>query len=317
MCAMRFPFGKRRDDAPDDSSPEPSRPSPDEVTDEDLVREIADRYLPDDVRERWLRLLRPAIRLVPVTGTQQQVGRLGGLPTLPDDVPWPSWEGHGPLSYIGELDCDQLATFGLELPAPSSGRLLFFYFDGSYDDHETTVGTWDAATLQGARAVHLPADVTAPPREAPDGITVYPEARMAGRTIMTAPGWDHPDLRDAFMEPGQDHRSFMEHPVAGDDFTEALDERHTGPRHQVGGYATPVQGPVEDEVAHAALHNEVAWTDPRLRAEAERWELLFQVDSDDDLDMMWGDVGTLYWLARTGDPANDDPTAISFTWQCC
>lgn len=37
----------------------------------------------------------------------------------------------------------------------------------------------------------------------------------------------------------------------------------------------------------------------------------------DDLDMMWGDVGTLYWLARTGDPANDDPTAISFTWQCC
>ncbi|GIL34228.1 DUF1963 domain-containing protein [Phycicoccus sp. DTK01] len=51
--------------------------------------------------------------------------------------------------------------------------------------------------------------------------------------------------------------------------------------------------------------------------EAERWELLIQVDSDDDLDMMWGDVGTLYWLSRTGDAANDDPTAISFTWQCC
>ncbi len=156
MCAMRFPFGKRRDDARDDSSPEPSRPSPDEVTDEDLVREIADRYLPDDVRERWLHLLRPAIRLVPVTGAQQQVGRLGGLPTLRTTCRGRRGRGHGPLSYIGELDCDRLATFGLELPAPSSGRLLFFYFDGSYDDHETTVGTWDAATLQGARAVHLP-----------------------------------------------------------------------------------------------------------------------------------------------------------------
>ncbi|MBT9254707.1 DUF1963 domain-containing protein [Phycicoccus sp. MAQZ13P-2] len=51
--------------------------------------------------------------------------------------------------------------------------------------------------------------------------------------------------------------------------------------------------------------------------EADRWDLFFRVDSDDDLDMMWGDVGTLYWLARTGDPASDDPTAISFTWQCC
>jgi uncharacterized protein YwqG len=108
----------------------------------------------------------------------------------------------------------------------------------------------------------------------------------------------------------------MDHPVNADDFLEALHERHTGPVHQVGGYAEPVQGPVEHEVADAALNNMVPYGDPRLDAEARRWELLLQVDSDDDLDMMWGDVGTLYWMARPEDLANNDLANISFTWQC-
>ena len=64
---------------------------------------------------------------------------------------------------------------------------------------------------------------------------------------MTAPGWEDRDLRDAFIDPGQDPRSFRNHPVTPGDFNELPYERHTGPRHQVGGYAQPVQGPVEYE----------------------------------------------------------------------
>jgi uncharacterized protein YwqG len=43
--------------------------------------------------------------------------------------------------------------------------------------------------------------------------------------------------------------------------------------------------------------------------------LVFQVDSDNDI--MWGDAGTPYWLARPEDLARGDLTNIRFVMQCC
>jgi len=317
---MRWPFRSRRAATPTQPSSgmpavEPARHDS-AVSDAEVVQRLAAEHLPEGVRDEWLALLWPAVRLVPAADGEHCVARLGGLPDLPADIAWPSWPGHGPLSFIGNLDCGRLAPFNLDLPIPSSGRLLFFYFDGSYDNFATTVGTWDVATLQGAHVIHVGEGLPSSPRPAPGGVRVYPEQRYVGRTIMTAPGWEHPDLGDAFKSPGQDHRSFMEHPVNADAFLEALHERHSGQAHQVGGYADPVQGPVEHEVALAALNNEVPYGDPRLDEEARRWELLLQVDTDDDLGMLWGDCGALYWMARPTDLAAGNFNEISFTWQC-
>lgn len=268
--------------------------------------------------ETWLSLLRPAVQLVPSSGGTENVARLGGLPLLPDDVDWPEWPDHGPLSYIGEVRCDRLAEFSLDIDVPVRGRLLFFYFDGSFDNYASTVGTWDASTLQGTRALHISEEAACSPRSAPVGIKVYSARDFAGREIVTAPGWEHPDLEAAFRRPGQDRRSFMDHPVNADAFADALHERHVGPLHQIGGYADPVQGPVEFEVAQAAVTSALPNDDPRLSEEARRWELLFQVDTDDELGMEWGDGGVLYWMLRT-DQGPDDGTKlgeVSFTWQC-
>ncbi|MBC7631104.1 YwqG family protein [Aeromicrobium sp.] len=265
-----------------------------------------------------MELLRPAIQLVPGSPGTSAVARLGGLPYLPESEDWPTWPGHGPLSYVGEIACELVAAnFPLDVDLPSSGRLLFFYFDGSYDNFATTVGTWDASTLMGARALHVSDDDLASQRSTPLGVTTYIERHFDGRPIMTAPGWEHDDLRAAFKAPGQDHRSFMDHPVNADDFVEALHERHTGTLHQIGGYAEPVQGPVEHEVALAALDNQVPHGDPRLDEEARHWELVLQVDSDDDLGMMWGDEGVLYWMTRVDQsPSGFLAERMSFTWQC-
>lgn len=291
---------------------EPRPPS-----DAEVVRRLAAEHLPESDLEQWLALLRPAVQLVPLSDDGVPVARFGGPPSLPEGADWPEWPGHGPLSYIGELRCDRLAAFPLDVRVPSDGRLLFFYFDGSYDDGAATVGTWDASTLQGARVVHVTDGTPSAPRPAPEGIAVYPEREYGGRAIVTHPGLEHPDLEAAFRPPGQDEDWFDDHPVNADDFTEALHERHTAPLHQVGGYADPVQGPVEHEVALAALDNEVPHGDPRLDEEARRWELLLQVDTDDDLGMEWGDAGVLYWMTRADDHGDDVPLGdVSFTWQC-
>src|SRR5690348_18497884 len=45
----------------------------------------------------------------------------------------------------------------------------------------------------------------------------------------------------AFRAPGEDLRSFLNHPVNEEAFLQALTDRRHGPCHQVGGYAAPVR----------------------------------------------------------------------------
>lgn len=282
------------------------------------MHRLASLHLDEDTAQRWLSLLRPAVRLVPATPGGRPVARLGGDPVVPEGFEWPVWEGHGPLSYIGEVDLDALAATGLPLDIrlPATGRLLMFYFDGSYDDFNGIVGTWDTESLRGQRLLHLPSADGCEPMSAPPDVLSFTERRLDAQPTVTFPNWEHPALREVFMQPGEDHRSFMQHPVNANDFVESLYEMggRGGPLHQVGGWAWPDQGPVENEVAGAALDLGNDWKDPRRQVEARRWTLLVQVDSDGD--MMWGDVGKLYWLARHDDLDRGDLSQVSFTWQC-
>ena len=286
------------------------------IADRDLAGEIAGGHLPADIAARWLRLLRPAAALR-YTGPGARVAAvLGGEPGLPDWAEWPVWENHGPLSFIAAIDCAALAAVPLDITLPHAGTLLFFYFDGQYDSHQTTVGFWEPATLAGARVLHAGPGEAASPRAFPAGINPYPRVELSAEPVVSFPQFEHPDLHAVFKEPGADLRAFLNHPVNNDAFLEALSERHAGPCHQVGGYAAPVQGPVEYEVAIAALGGGIRGDDPHVRAEQARWTLLAQIDSDDRAGMMWGDCGSLYWLSRREDMTNSHLAPTSFTWQC-
>lgn len=300
--------------------PEPVTVMPrlDGEDDSAYLHRLAGLYLEEDVARRWLALLRPAVRLTEAPAGLQTVARLGGDPVVPPGFAWPVWEGHGPLSFVGEVDLDALAASGLalDITLPTSGRLLLFYFDGSYDDFEGIVGTWDTASLRGQRLLHLSAvDSSCRPMSAPERVPAFRERHFGARATLTAPNWEHPALHEEFMELGQDDRSFMDHPVNQAIFVESIYSMGNGePLHQIGGWSFPDQGPVENEVAGAALDLGDDWQDPRRAEEARRWTLLVQIDSD--ADMMWGDVGKLYWLARHEDLDRGDLSEVSFTWQC-
>jgi uncharacterized protein DUF1963 len=286
------------------------------TADRELVAEIAGRYLPDDVAARWLRLLRPAAALRHAGSGAWVAAVLGGEPDMPDWAEWPVWEGHGPLSFIAAIDCATLAAVPLDITLPSAGTLLFFYFDGQFDNCQTTVGFWEPSTLAGARVLHLGPGEATSPRACPARLTPYQQVELTAEPVVTFPQFEHPDLQAAFKEPGADLRSFLQHPVNGDAFVQALSERHPGPCHQVGGYATPVQGPVEYEAAAGALGDGSHLDDPRVLAEQARWTLLAQIDTDDRAGMMWGDCGALYWLSRREEMTAGHLSPTSFTWQC-
>ena len=283
--------------------------------DRERVGEIASRYLPDDAAARWLRLLRPAAALRHAGPGARVAAVLGGEPGLPDSAGWPLWEDHGPLSFIAAVDCEALAAVPLDIELPRAGTLLFFYFDGQYDNGETTVGYWEPSTLAGARVLHIGPGEATSPRTCPAELTPYPRVELTAEPVVTFPQLEHPDLQAAFKDPREDLRSFLKHPVNGDAFLHALSERHPGPCHQVGGYAAPVQGPVEYETAAAALGG-IRGEDPRLPAEQARWTLVTQIDTDDRAGMMWGDCGVLYWLFRRDEMTASRLAPTSFTWQC-
>jgi len=262
---------------------------------------VAREHLPEDVATTWINLLRPAAQLYPAASGDTVVGQLGGEPNLPDGAEWPWWEDYGPLAFVAAVDCAHLPPLDIELP--TEGTLLFFYWDGQVDDGDTVVGTWEPETQEGARVIYVPPGTPTTVATTPEDLEPYPVVRLAARLAATEPGYDHPVRRAAFHDP-DDPDAF--HPTSDDDFVAALNKVR-GFRHQIGGHATLIQGPVEFEVAELAEDPDV---DP------EQWLLLAQIQSDGDAAMMWGDLGTLYWLIRAEDLAARDFDAAAFTWQC-
>jgi hypothetical protein len=93
-------------------------------------------------------------------------------------------------------------------------------------------------------------------------------------------------------------------------------------RHQVGGHARYIQHPVEEEVVQAIGG---CWVRGRsfdlkrweaVKDQVADWRVVLQIDSDDDLGLMWGDVGTIYWAARRADIARGEWSGAMFNFQC-
>ncbi|MBC6469687.1 DUF1963 domain-containing protein [Actinomadura alba] len=282
---------------------------------------LARRHLPPAVAERWIALMRPAVRLRTRQEGQKLVGQLGGLPALPDGLPWPEWEGEGSLGFVALIDCGRLPLDRLDIALPDSGTLLFFYFDpeDGYFDPEyppRAVEGRNPETLAGARVIHIPAGVPTTERAAPADIDPYDHVPLTAELISTGPDWEHPALRAAVRALSDDDRAFMNGHGNSDPFRMALSKPPQLPQHRIGGYAYPVQGAVELDVAATQLGGGTPVDDTAWEKEARRWTLLAQIDTDDEAGMMWGDVGSLYWLIKPEDLAAGRFDAASFTWQC-
>lgn len=237
----------------------------------EYVREL----LPEELAEPFIALARPAVRLSQAEEGETVVGRLGGLPRLPEGVPWPS-PGED-MQFLAELDCAALAGYESGLDLPAEGSLLFF-------------AHWECTS---AHVILLPPGVErVPDREVPvsGDAWVYPEVPLAGETVATWPTRGHDEL----VGLGDD----FWHRIVGDgevfetllhDFAEA--DRALA--HQIGGYSDALHSPIEAEGARAAG---LTWKDPGFAAEAAQWVNLLQLDEDNE--MIFGDGAILTFGIR-------------------
>jgi uncharacterized protein YwqG len=321
---------RRSDDSPGEASCEPITGFADDAPvpaadgsmcgmhiSESPLADAGRRYFSAQDAETWTGLLRPAFQLRSVDSGGSVAAYLGGDPLLPKQVEWPVWAGHGPLSFVGAVDCGEVPRGELDIPLPESGQLLFFYFDGLGDN--AVASTDPESVVDGTRVLYVPADAEIAPRTAPEGVEPFPRLLLGGEVIATAPDNENTALIAAFGDP-DDPAEYCDYPTADPDgtgFWEAMAayRRDHVPHHQIGGYALPVQGAVEREGAQVAYPGEDEAAVAARKQLAEQLVLLAQIDSDPRSAMNWGDAGRLYWMITRDDLAAGRFEKAAFTWQ--
>jgi uncharacterized protein YwqG len=213
------------------------------------------------------------------------------------------------LSFLACIDCSELPDSSEIDWLPRSGFLLFFY------DLKSQPWGFDPADRGGAATVYLSAaDVSdvqtaALPPVPLRGDEVIKKAYVTFTLTKVAPSLENPAVEALHLNDDE-----------SDVYAELRESSYgKNPHHQIGGYADPIQNENMGEECQLVTHGiylggSSTQPDPRidtLRDGAANWSLLFQMDSDNELDIMWGDAGMLYFWIRREDARKLD---FSKTW---
>lgn len=257
------------------------------------------------------------------------LSHFGGNPSLPENLTWPEHDGRK-LDFLARISLAEVQKNLSVDWLPQTGALLFFYDMenqpwGFYPEHRGGFAVLFAPDR--------PEPVSPNPAKQVDPATAVPYANIELRPITVLPPYGHDLIAPLDLDDDEI-----------DLFCELTDKPFLdAPKHQIAGYPYPIQNDTMEQECQG-IYNRLAMKDkdpdtanPIAGAQgwrllfqhifnrsavkskapetkqpmpgAQDWRLLFQVDSDDDLGLMWGDVGKIYfWVkqdeARQGNFAN-------------
>lgn len=253
---------------------------------------------------------RPAIQL---RGTAREtLTFLGGAPASSTEFSWPEKENR-PLGFIGQLDLAELELHEAAPWLPSTGRLLFFY------DMDEAPWGFDPKDRGGWAVIYDAGDGLVQSIPFPDDLTE--EYRLSGtkylkgKNYISIPSLERVTPEEAGISQEEEEDYY--------ELSSNVFENH--PRHQIGGFPEPVQSDSMEEecqLASAGVYcgDSSGYNSARaeeLRQEPNDWRLLLQIDTEDDLDLMWGDSGTIYYWIRERDARAGDFSKVWLVLQCC
>jgi uncharacterized protein YwqG len=232
-----------------------------------------------------LKLLRPSIRLFVDEPSEKPITRLGGSPNMPSEIAWPTRRSGDPLSFLAQIDLSGLPVCE-GLPLPRTGSLLFFC------DAEYLPDPSDPQDVKdGIKVVYRPTSLSdCVLRSTPHGLDseyIFQGWSLNPRLDLTAPAQDIWEIESLHLS---DAESF----AYSDLFAQVSSP--DGSVHRLGGYPNQVQ---------------YSKIEP-----ADDWQLLLQLDSEDQAGMMWGDMGKLYFTIRETDLKSLSFEQVGMNWQC-
>ncbi|AFY62731.1 YwqG family protein [Synechococcus sp. PCC 6312] len=251
-------------------------------------------------------LTRPGIRIdtTPITATELPLGasRIGGRPDVSEDFAWPVWDGDT-LSFLAQINLTDLAIFPTASILPSNGWLLFFYDQNQltwgFDPEDR--GSWAVIYLpQASEPLHRCELLSQELQE-----EFYDLCSLSFSENLTLPPIDAIAIQNLQLTDPERVTYY-----------ELLAEisESAGVCHQILGHPLAIQGGMQLEcqfAAHGIYCGDSSYsTDSSEEADtkirnlipgATNWQLLFQLDTDDNTKMMWGDMGRLYFWCQESD----------------
>lgn len=224
------------------------------------------------IAAQFLSLLKPKIRratklkLEPASSTpenSQLLSHFGGMPYFESGEKWPASKNGKPLSFIFQI----YNAEGIELP--DDIRLVQFYYD--WDECP-----WDTANDGWLVKIYKSIDEQSMIQIKEPEIMQQPKfCEIRFNADYSLPDWEGIDLYDEnvsaiAIDAGERHWELYEQAVS----------QLTGPqdfKSQIGGYPTWVQG-----------------ESTPIGANGKPMRLLFQIDSEEAANLMWGDSGLIY-----------------------
>ncbi|MFI1987853.1 YwqG family protein [Actinoplanes sp. NPDC020271] len=251
---------------------------------------------------------RPSLRLTAaaVCAPDTAATRLGGVPLLAPGATWPESPSGNPQSFLGQLDTDDVnARLGVPVLPPRT--LLGFFYDWveqRWGFDPADAGSWRVTVTPAASAL---------PVSTPDEVEWFTAHAVNATTVCTVPAIDEPPVVAVRAE-----KHWWQRRDQVEDFYASLENDEGIPVHRVLGWPDLRQGPMQLEcqlAANGIHHGNPAGVEGDRVAEltpgAADWLLLWQIDTDDELDWIWGDAGRLYYWIRRQDLAAG---AFDRTW---
>lgn len=255
-----------------------------------------------DLKNKVSGLPKPAVHLVKTKNKTKS--KFGGKPIVDNrDFVWPI-SNKKPMTFLAQLDLNEINQQLNYEWLSDTGSILFFYdieeMPWGFDPKDR--GKWKVIYQDNPNIeFDYPKNI--------EKELIIKEKYIELRKTEILPPWEHSSVQelklsdeetDLYIELGEHYKEF--------------DSYGKSPMHQVGGFPQPIQG---DEMQFEAQQasNGVYMGDGKAYKNAEakdfesaksKWKLLFQFDSDEELGVMWGDVGMLYfWVEQNKSISND------------
>jgi uncharacterized protein YwqG len=234
------------------------------------------------------------VKAQPARNTKPWESKVGGAPYLPIGTPYPTTPEGLNLFFLAQINFEEMPALA---PFPQKG-LVQFYIN---DDDLYGMDFDDGANQDQFRVLYFPEVLknekslqsTHKMLRDYDLLPHHPETshplqfEMAEEVVPSSDYrfWQHFDP-SFFQQFGEKEWDVM------DEFGRAV--RAQG--HKVGGYAYFTQD------------------DPRRKDDPML--LLFQLDSDEGMDLMWGDMGVGHFFIRESDLKSGDFSKVLYDWDC-
>ncbi|MDA1851784.1 YwqG family protein [Bacillus cereus] len=241
------------------------------------IEVLIDKYGLTHLKEELINTVFPCVKVVPKQEETVAIGssKMGGIPDLPCAFEYPMHKG-SPLQFIAQFNLNDLQNIGINHALPKTGMLYFFTVGNYFEEDVNPTGA--------GRVLYYDVPVEQL-RRADELQTNYNQCAITFELTYKLP--------ELFIEDEADSDRFLQL------LEELIPDNYDN--HQMFGEPFSVQ----DEVLYE--------TGQYMDIDPQQMTLLFQIDSDTkNCNMMWGDLGMLYFCI-----GNEDLKNRRFENSCC